>query len=197
MSARTLILASASPARLRLLQDAGIDPKVVVTDVLEDDTGLTAAAEIVGALARRKARAASADGAGALVLGCDSLLDIDGNVFGKPASERDATEQWRRMRRRTGTLVTGHCLIDTSSGACAERVASTRVRFGNPTDAEIDAYVATGEPLRVAGGFTVLGGAAPFIEGIDGDPGTVLGCSLPVLRQLLRQLGVEITDLWS
>jgi septum formation protein len=197
MPSRPLILASASVARLQLLRNAGFDPDVVVADVPEDDTGLTAAADIVRVLARRKASAASVDADGALVLGCDSLLDLDGSPFGKPASPADAEELWHRLRSRTATLVTGHCVIDTTSGDAAEGVAATAVRFGNPTDAEIAAYVATGEPEQVAGGFTILGIAAPFIDGVEGDPGAVLGCSLPLFRQLLRQLSVEITDLWS
>jgi septum formation protein len=197
MPARSLILASASVARLQLLRDAGLDPKVVVTDAPEDDTGLTAPADIVQVLARRKATAASAAAAGALVLGCDSLLDLDGEAFGKPASPTDAEQLWHRLRGRSASLVTGHCVIDSATGASAEGIVATEVRFGTPTDEEIAAYVAMGEPLRVAGGFTLLGGAGPFIDGVDGDPGSVLGCSLPLLRRLLRQLGIGITDLWS
>jgi septum formation protein len=195
MAARVFILASASPARLRLLRDAGFDPKVVVTGVPEDGTADDARA-VVRTLARRKATTAAAAAEGALVIGCDSLLDLAGTVVGKPASGPEAVAQWHAMRGRTGTLITGHCLIDSTSGAVAEAISATEVHFGSPTDAEIDAYVATGEPLRVAGAFTLDGLAAPFIEGIDGDPGTVIGLSLPLLRRLLAQLDVEITDLW-
>ena len=197
MAPRSLILASASPARLRLLRDAGLDPKVVVTGVPEDDIDLSDPRAAVTALARRKAAAGAVDAADALVIGCDSLLSFEGRVLGKPASAAEAVARWRGQRGRVGTLLTGHCVIDAATGARAEAVGATRVHFGSPSDAEIDAYVATGEPLRVAGAFTLDGFGAAFVDRIDGDPGTVIGLSLPLLRQLLAQLGVEITDLWS
>jgi septum formation protein len=194
MAARTLVLASASSARLRVLRDAGLDPKVVVTGVPEDDVLETSAAEIVGVLARRKALAV--DVANALVIGCDSLLELDGVAMGKPASNDEARHRWRQMRGKRGTLYTGHCVVDTATGAQAMAVAGTDVEFGTPTEREIDAYIATGEPLRVAGAFTLDGFAAPFVTRIEGDHGTVLGLSMPLLRELLQQLGVEVTDLW-
>jgi septum formation protein len=193
---RRLVLASASPGRLRLLRDAGFDPEVIVSGADETVAGGEGTAAIVLTLARRKAVTVAAASGDALVVGCDSLLDLDGVAYGKPADAAGATDQWRRMRNRAGTLLTGHCIIDTSTGDQAADVAATTVRFGSPTDAEIAAYVATGEPLAVAGAFTLDGRAAPFIDGIDGDPSNVIGLSLPLLRRLLAKLGVEVTGLW-
>ena len=126
----------------------------------------------------------------------DSLLDFDGNSYGKPASEQAAADLWRRVSGRAATLFTGQCLIDTATGQRARGVASTVVRFGRPDEVELAAYVASGEPLLTAGGFTIDGRAAPFIEGIDGNHGTVIGLSLPLLRRMLADLGVPITSLW-
>ena len=125
------------------------------------------------------------------------MLEFDGRALGKPASAPEAVSRWRAQRGRAGTLLTGHCVIDAATGTRAEAVGATRVHFGSPSDAEIDAYVATGEPLEVAGAFTLDGLGAAFVDGIEGDPGTVIGLSVPLLRQLLAQLGVEITDLWT
>jgi septum formation protein len=195
---RPLVLASASPARLRLLRDAGLDPVVVVSGVDETQVAATAPADVVRELAERKAEAVASGEVpdGALVLGCDSMLELDGEVHGKPASESEARERWARMRGRTGTLLTGHCVLDTATGRRVSGVGATAVRFGTPSDAELAAYVATGEPLRVAGAFTLDGYAGPFVDGIDGDHGTVLGLSLPLLRRLLGELGVGVVDLW-
>jgi septum formation protein len=193
-----LVLASASPARLGLLRQAGFDPKVIVSGVDEDALGAPTPAALALVLAEAKADAVAATlTEPSLVVGCDSVLELDGQALGKPADEAEALRRWQSMRGRSGVLQTGHCVIDTRSGARASRTASTTVRFGNPTDEEIAAYIATGEPLHVAGAFTLDGRSAPFVDGIDGDPGNVIGLSLPLLRALLATLGVRVTDLWA
>jgi septum formation protein len=191
-----LILASASPARLRVLRDAGFDPEVVVSGVSER-IGKMAAAQAVVVLAERKGAAVAARCPGALVLSCDSLLDLDGSALGKPASPEEATDMWRRLSGNRGVLHTGHCLIDTRTDRRVSRLASTAVWFGTPTRAEIAAYVASGEPLAVAGAFTIDGRAGPFINGIEGDPSNVLGLSLPLFRRMLDEFGVSVTELWK
>lgn len=211
------MLASASPARLALLRSAGFAPQVIVSGEAEDGVDHLDARETACVLARRKAEAVARRLAAAeagtpdpggpspdvaavpspVILGCDSVLSFDGEVRGKPVSAEEAAAWWRGYRGRTGTLVTGHALVETASGRRAAAPAETVVRFGRPTDAEIDAYVATGEPVAVAGGFTLDGYCAPFVDGIDGDHGTVLGLSLPLLRRLLAELDIDITTLWA
>ncbi len=194
---RRLILASASPARLSRLRAGGLDPEIVVSGVEED--GITGdPATVALELARRKAVAVAElpGSAGALVVGCDSLLDLDGVALGKPADAGEAVQRWRAMRGRSATLVTGHHVVDTVASRSAGATARTVVHFGRPTDAEIDAYVATGEPLRVAGAFTIDGLGAWFVDGVEGDAANVIGISLPLLRTLLAELGVAVTDLW-
>lgn len=193
-----LILASASPARLQLLRQVGIEPEQIVSDV--DETAVGPAAVLAAEVARRKAEAVAAGISGvALVLGCDSVLAHGSEVLGKPASAAQAIERWSALRGTTGYLHTGHCLVSVVDGQVAqilEAGAATAVRFGTPTDAEIAAYVATGEPVRVAGAFTLDGRGGAFIDGIDGCPSNVIGLSLPVLYRLLGQLGHSVSDWW-
>ncbi|MGE9808917.1 MULTISPECIES: Maf family protein [unclassified Janibacter] len=210
----SLVLASASPARLATLRAAGVDPIVVVSDVDEDavvDTaqshyGTLPAEDVALVLAKAKAEdvAATIEGDGLegdLVLGCDSVLEFDGEVHGKPVDAQEATSRWRRMSGRSGVLHTGHWVIDVrdedegGTGATLGVTASTTVHFAAVSDEEIDAYVATGEPLRVAGAFTLDGLGAPLVSGIEGDPSNVVGVSLPVLRELLVELGIAWFDL--
>ncbi|WP_031073498.1 nucleoside triphosphate pyrophosphatase [Streptomyces sp. NRRL WC-3742] len=195
---RSLVLASASPARLGLLRQAGLDPRVVVSGVDEDAISAATPGELALVLAEAKAKAVAAElTAGELVIGCDSVLELDGRALGKPADAEEAVARWRAMRGREGVLRTGHCVIDTATGRQSSATASTTVRFGTPDDAEVAAYVASGEPLYVAGAFTLDGRSAPFVDGIDGDPGNVIGLSLPLLRRLLADLDVRIVDLWT
>ncbi|WP_059013109.1 nucleoside triphosphate pyrophosphatase [Streptomyces specialis] len=201
--ARRLVLASRSPARLGLLRQAGLGPEVIVSGVDEDAVSAPTPADLARVLAEAKAEAVAArpEAAGALGVGCDSVLELDGRAHGKPADAGEAVVRWKAMRGRSGVLHTGHCVIDTGASAAgaggrASATASTTVRFGHPTDEEIAAYVASGEPLHVAGAFTLDGRSAPFVEGIDGNAGNVIGLSLPLLRELLGAVGVAITDLW-
>ena len=189
------VLASASPARLTTLRRAGLDPVVVVSGV--DESGVTGnPTDVALTLAKRKAADVAAHESAALVLGCDSVLELDGETHGKPVDAAEATARWRRMRRNSGVLHTGHCLVDTGSGREASAVASTVVHFADVSDAEIEAYVGTGEPLQVAGAFTIDGIGGPFVDGIEGDHHNVVGLSLPLLRRLVHELGYRWTDLW-
>jgi septum formation protein len=192
-----IVLASASPARLSVLRGGGLDPEVVVSGVDESAFSAATPAELAGMLAQAKAAAVASGRSEGLVIGCDSLLDLDGRALGKPGSAEEAVTRWREMSGRTGTLVTGHCVINAATGRQAAAVAATRVRFGTPSQQEIAAYVASGEPLAVAGAFTLDGRGGWFVDGIDGDHGTVLGLSLPLLRRLLAELGISLTSLWA
>lgn len=196
---RRLVLASASPARRRLLTEAGFDPDVVVSGVDEEAVMASDLRALVVALAAAKAEAVAAlpAVAGAVVVGCDSLLDVDGEVHGKPASVEHARLRLSRLRRRSAILRTGHCVIDTQTGRRAAEVASTEVIFGDYTDEELEAYLATGEALHVAGSFTLDGRSAPFLAGIVGDHSNVIGLSLPLFRQLLGAVGLTVMDLWA
>lgn len=190
------VLASASPSRRRLLEQAGIAPLVLVSGVdeeaIEERMRHQPVPDVALALARAKAEAVAelADvPAGALVLGCDSIFEVGGVRLGKPPSAEEALRRWQRMRGRSGTLHTGHWLIDSSTGTSAGETVSTVVDMVDAPDDEIAAYVATGEPLKVAGGFTLDDLGAPYVAGIHGDPGNVIGVSLPAVRRLALALG--------
>jgi septum formation protein len=193
------LLASASSGRLRTLRQAGVEPEVEVSGVDEDALSADTPAELVQVLAHAKAVAVAGRQQGTLlVLGCDSMLELDGAALGKPGSAEEAIARWKAMRGRTAVLHTGHTLIevlDSSPGRVLDRVASTEVRFGEPSDAEIAAYVGTGEPLRVAGAFTVDGLGGWFVDSIAGDHHNVVGLSLPLLRRMLAEFGYAVTDL--
>jgi len=203
-----LVLGSQSSARLNVLRAAGIDPAVRVSGVDEDAVAAALTdprpAELVTALAEAKAHAVVAALAGelpdAVVIGCDSMLSINGAMVGKPGTPEVARSRWQEMAGKTGELLTGHVILRLSEGI-VDRTASgaetTTVRFGTPSDAELDAYIATGEPLHVAGGFTLDGMGGWFVDGIDGDHSSVIGISLPLTRRLLAEVGVSVTDLWS
>jgi septum formation protein len=193
----TFVLASASPARLKTLRQAGLDPTVIVSGVDEDQLGPLPPAALALALAELKCDAVAVRAdvpADAVILGCDSVLEFDGRPLGKPGTPQEAVERWQAMRGRSGVLHTGHFL--RIGDVFAKATASTIVHFADVTDAEISAYVATGEPLHVAGAFTVDGLGGAFVEGIEGDHHNVVGVSLPLVRRLLTDLGRSWTDFW-
>lgn len=206
-----LVLASTSPARLRLLRDGGIEPVTLSPGVDEDlltqqaieDGRVTNTKEMVLLLARAKAEAVinHPEAQNALIIGCDSALDLDGESLGKPHEPEVAIERWKSMRGRSGRLYTGHWLIDNrSAGAnppATGEATNTTVHFADLSDSEILAYVGTGEPLKVAGAFTIDGLGGAFIRAIEGDSHTVVGLSLPTLRNLCITLGVDYPSLWS
>jgi septum formation protein len=206
------VLASASPARRSVLRSAGIEPLVRVSGVDEDAVAAALTdptpPELVTALAEAKAEAVipavAADEPDAVVVGCDSMLstDLDGHpeIVGKPGNAEVAAKRWRQLAGGTGELLTGHAVIRIRGGEVEARArghVATTVRFSEPTDAELDAYVATGEPLQVAGGFTLDGFGGWFVEGVDGDPSSVIGISLPLTRKLLAEVGVSVVTLWN
>lgn len=189
------MLASASPARLALLRAAGLDPEVVVSGVDESGVPARDPATVVATLAEAKALAVAERHPQALVLGCDSVLDLDGEALGRPRDATDALARWARMAGRSGVLRTGHCLIHGDRRH--SEVTSTVVHFGTPSAVELAAYVESGEPLRVAGAFTIDGRGSAYVEAIEGDHGTVVGLSLPALRRLLARHGIGIHELWT
>ena len=201
------VLASASPARLSVLRAAGIDPVVLVSDVDERALEVALAGkppeQVVAALARAKAAAVVPrvleQHSDAVVLGCDSMLLFDGTLRGKPTDAGDARHQWAQMSGRTGDLLTGHAVVRIRNGEVAGGTSATErtvIRFGTPTQEEVEAYLSTGEPLQVAGSLTIDGYGGWFVDGVDGDPSSVIGISLPLTRRLLTQVGVAVTDLW-
>lgn len=203
---RTVLLASASSSRYRLLKDSGINPLVQVSDVdeeaLEKELGPVATSELVVALATAKGEAVRDNitvttDKNLLIIAADSMLELDGKSYGKPLTAETATQRWQFMRGKTGYLHSGHWVHDLVTGQTCTGVAGAYVHFGQVTDAEIAAYVASREPLGVAGGFTHEGRSSAFITRIDGDVPAVAGMSMILLRQLTAQLGIEWTSLWQ
>ena len=203
-----LVLASASPARRALLRAGGVDPVVAVSGVDEAallaELGGSDPTETVVALALAKARAVAAtigvEHPDAVVVGADSMLDLDGELVGKPGTVDVARGRWDAMAGGRGELVTGHAVVRLAEGVPQQEIAghaSTRVSFGEPTPDELEAYLASGEPLEVAGAFTLDGRGGWFVEGVEGDPSNVVGLSLPLTRRLLAEVGVAISDLWA
>ena len=193
---RNVVLASASPSRKRLLESCGISAEVIISGVDEEDPKLTALAprEMVIALAILKAHTIKEQvGSDHLIIGCDSTFEFNGKSFGKPLTEELAIARCKELRGNFGFLHTGHCIIDTKQGIEISDVSTSKVFFADMTDDEISGYVASGEPLNVAGGFTLDGLSAPFISRIEGDPSGIIGLSLPLLRRSINSLGLS----WS
>jgi septum formation protein len=203
-----LVLASASPARLAVLRAAGVEPVVRVSGVDEDAVAArlrdARPEELVAALAEAKAAAVlaevAADHPDSVIIGCDSMLAIDGEVVGKPGTVERARTRWKAMAGGAGVLLTGHAVVRVDGGgpaATAIGTERTTVRFGQPDERELEAYLGTGEPLAVAGGFTLDGLGGWFVDGIDGDPSSVIGISLPLTRRLLAEVGISVVDVWA
>lgn len=190
------VLASASPARLKLLKMVGIEPKICPSDFDEKQVKLDDAGELVETLARCKAEAVASQFTDALILGCDSVLTVNDRIYGKPESPQVAIARWRGMRGKVGQIYTGHALIDLRQQRQVIRCGITQVYFANISDRTIEAYIATGEPLRCAGSFALEGKGGLFIEKIEGCHSNVIGMSLPLLHQMLEILGYSVTDFW-
>ena len=200
MSTRRVVLASASPSRKRLLESSGITPEIFVSGVDEEDPDLLALkpSEMVIALAIMKAHTVRQNhpvGDNALVIGCDSTFEFNGENLGKPLTRDAAIARAKMMRGKSGYLHTGHSVIDTAQDIEVSDISTSKVTFVDMTDREIEEYVDSGEPLQVAGGFTLDGRSAPFISHIDGDPSGIIGLSLPTLRKIMINLGLEWGDL--
>jgi len=196
MAIPTFVLASASPARRRLLQTAGIEPVVHQSNFDESQVQLNDPEELVQVLSLRKAETVAAQLTDALVLGCDSVLEVLGEIHGKPASPADAIARWHKMRGNVGNLYTGHAFIDQRQQKTLVRCGITKVYFADVSDREIEAYVDTGEPLKCAGAFALEGKGGLFVEKLEGCHSNVIGLSLPLLRHMLNELGYEVTDFW-
>ncbi|MDQ1744914.1 MAG: nucleoside triphosphate pyrophosphatase [Pseudonocardiales bacterium] len=192
-----IVLGSRSPSRLALLRRAGLNPVVEVSDIDESAITGETTAELTGRLAIAKASTVAARFDRGIVIGCDSMLELDGMAYGKPKSASSAIELWRQLAGRRGLFHTGHCLIDAASGRTATAHCVTTVGFATPSEAEIAGYVATGEPLEVAGGFKIDHRGGWFVERIEGEPSNLQGLSLPLLRRLLSEFGVPLTLAWA
>jgi septum formation protein len=205
-----LVLGSASPGRLKVLRQAGIDPLVAVSGVDEDAViaalgSETSPGDVVRILAQAKADQVAtnlddATAADCVVIGCDSMLYIDGQLVGKPTSADTARSQWQSMGGRSGQLYTGHCLLRLLDGDPIRRTSessATTVHFAKPTSADLEAYIGSGEPLTVAGGFTLDGLGGWFVDRIEGDPSNVIGLSLPLTATLLQRVGLSVAELWG
>ncbi len=205
-----LVLGSASPGRLKVLRQAGLDPLVLVSGVEEDAViaalgSNTSPGDVVRILAQAKADQVAANlddtvATDCVVIGCDSMLYIDGRLVGKPASADAARSQWQSMSGRSGQLYTGHCLLRLLDGNPIRRASessATTVHFANPTAADLEAYIGSGEPLAVAGGFTLDGLGGWFVDRIEGDPSNVIGLSLPLTATLLQRVGLSVAELWA
>ncbi|OBB33344.1 septum formation inhibitor Maf [Mycolicibacterium peregrinum] len=204
-----VVLGSASTGRLGVLRQAGLDPLVVVSGVDEDAVIASLAdappERVVSGLAAAKAdevltHVPAAVAADCVVIGCDSMLFLDGRLCGKPGDVDTARQQWQVMAGRTAQLHSGHAVLVVHDGAVTHRLADTgitAVHFGSPTEADLEAYLRSGEPLGVAGGFTIDGLGGWFVDGIEGDPSNVIGLSLPLLRRMLASAGVSIAEIWE
>ncbi|MBD1878068.1 nucleoside triphosphate pyrophosphatase [Coleofasciculus sp. FACHB-T130] len=197
MTLPTLVLASASPARRRLLQSAGIEPVVCPSDFDESQVSTSVASELVQTLALRKAETVANQFPDALILGCDSVLLVNGEIHGKPADAAQAIARWQKMRSQIGELYTGHALIDQQQDKTVVRCGITKVYFADASDRQIEAYVATGEPLKCAGCFALEGRGGLFVDKLEGCHTNVIGLSLSLLRQMFGELGYDVTDFWQ
>ena len=193
----SFVLASASPARLKLLRMVGIEPIVCQSDFDEDQIEIEDAEELVTTLAKCKAETVASQFKDSLVLGCDSVLTLDDRIYGKPESPQMAIARWRGMRGRMGKIYTGHALIDLKQQRQIIRCGITQVYFADISDRTIEAYVATGEPLRCAGSFALEGKGGMFVEKIEGCHSNVIGLSLPLLYQAIESLGYNVTNFWQ
>ncbi|NEP13192.1 MAG: septum formation inhibitor Maf [Symploca sp. SIO1A3] len=192
----TFVLASASPARRRLLQTVGIEPVVCQSNFDESQVKLSEPESLVETLALRKAQTVAPEFSKVLVLGCDSVLSVRGEIHGKPANPQEAIARWQQMRGTVGKLYTGHALLDLSQNQTLVRCQITKVYFAEVSDDVISEYVATGEPLKCAGSFALEGRGGFLVDKIEGCHSNVIGLSLPLLRQMLFELGYEVINFW-